>query len=39
RYLAEHAPRMRAKANERFEGQFEISRRVLAPLVEMLRVD
>ena len=38
RYLAEHAPRMRAKATERFDGQIEIERRVLAPLVEMLPV-
>jgi hypothetical protein len=37
-YLRDHAPRMRAKAGERFAGQFEIHRRVLAPLVEMLPV-
>lgn len=38
RYLTEHAPRMRAKVDPRFVGQFEIERRVLAPLVEMLPV-
>lgn len=38
RYLAEHAPRMRAKAHAHFDGQFQIHRRVLAPLVEMLPV-
>ena len=38
RYLKDHAPRMRAKVGERFDGQFEIHRRVLAPLVEMLPV-
>ena len=38
RYFAEHAPRMRAKATERFAGQLQIERRVLAPLVEMLPV-
>ena len=38
RYRREHAPRMRAKAGERFDGEFEIHRRVLAPLVEMLPV-
>lgn len=38
RYLAEHAPRMRAKALERFDGQFRVHRRILAPLVEMLPV-
>jgi len=38
RYLEEHAPRMRAKASERFAGKFAIQRRILAPLVEMLRV-
>ncbi|GMU44021.1 MAG: DUF4286 family protein [Xanthomonadales bacterium] len=37
-YLREHAPRMRAKASERFDGQLQIHRRILAPLVEMLRV-
>ncbi len=39
RYLREFAPAMRAKALERFAGQFEIQRRVLAPLVEMLRAE
>jgi quinol monooxygenase YgiN len=37
-YLAEHAPQMRARAENRFGGQFRADRRVLAPLVEMLRV-
>lgn len=39
RYIAEHAPAMRARANERFAGRFKINRRVLAPFVEMLRTD
>ncbi|MFO1494047.1 MAG: DUF4286 family protein [Lysobacterales bacterium] len=39
RYLREFAPRMRAKAHEHFAGQFSIQRRVLAPLVEMVRAD
>ncbi len=39
RYLREFAPAMRAKALEKFKGQFQIERRVLAPLVEMLRAE
>lgn len=39
RYIAEHAPAMRARALEHFAGKFQISRRVLAPLVEMVRAD
>lgn len=38
RYLAEQAPAMRAKADEFFAGRYRIERRVLAPLIEMLRV-
>jgi len=37
RYIAEHAPAMRARAEQRFAGKFHINRRVLAPFVEMLR--
>jgi|CXWL01.1.fsa_nt_gi heme-degrading monooxygenase HmoA len=39
RYFAEHAPAMRARALERFAEKFFITRRVLAPLVEMVRTD
>jgi hypothetical protein len=39
RYLREFAPAMRAKAQQKFAGQFQIQRRVLAPLVEMLRAE
>ncbi len=39
RYIAEHAPAMRARADSRFGGKFKINRRVLAPFVEMLRTD
>lgn len=39
RYLAEHAPTMRARAQERFTGKFEIQRRILAPFVEIVRAD
>ena len=39
RYLKEHAPTMRAKAHQHFEGQFQIHRRILAPLVEVVRAD
>jgi len=38
-YLAEYAPSMRARAQEHFADKFTISRRVLSPLVEMLRTD
>lgn len=38
-YLSEQAPAMRAKADEHFAGRYRIHRRVLAPLIEMLRVD
>jgi quinol monooxygenase YgiN len=38
-YLAHHAPAMRAKGTERFGDRMQVSRRVLAPLVEMLAVE
>lgn len=36
RYLREQAPAMRAKADEHFAGRYQISRRVLNPLCEIL---
>lgn len=38
-YLSEQAPGMRAKGIERFGDRMQVSRRVLAPLVEMLAVE
>jgi quinol monooxygenase YgiN len=38
-YLSEHAPAMRAKGAGRFGDRMQVSRRVLAPLVEMLAVE
>jgi quinol monooxygenase YgiN len=38
-YLAHHAPAMRAKGGQRFGDRMQVSRRVLAPLVEMLAVE
>ena len=36
RYLAEHAPTMRAKADAHFLGRYSARRRVLNPLCEIL---
>lgn len=36
RYLQDHAPAMRARADEHFAGQYQASRRVLNPLCEIL---
>ncbi len=38
-YLADYAPAMRAKMQANFGGKFTIARRVLSPLVEMVRTD
>jgi quinol monooxygenase YgiN len=35
-YLQQHAPAMRAKADEHFAGRYSASRRVLNPLCEIL---
>ncbi len=35
-YLQQHAPAMRAKADEHFAGRYSASRRVLIPLCEIL---
>jgi len=39
RYLADHAPAMRAKADAQFLGRYSAKRRVLNPLCEILADD
>lgn len=39
RYLADHAPAMRAKADAHFLGRYSAKRRVLNPLCEILAED